>query len=576
MKLNWKTFSLTSAAFLLGTVAASTSFAQDATAKFADWAPKMTAENMSDGAQVRAMEEAQTNWANYALRDAAKSPELRAEATKIAVDALAADYPAPTKAWLLHVLGWTGDDSCVDAVAAFLTSDDPRLFDEAARALAQIPTDKALNALQKAAADASDAKKAALETYIKARSVDVEIGVETEKPLALPVVSDAEFAEYIAGFAQLSDDDKARALGAVRVRKAKDCADLTVSALSSENVEVKRAALLALEKIATANEFAAMRAQFAFDRGFVVNIMKNVPGADFDAAVVAALKKETNADDLAALADVVGGRYITAEVATLLEVAKKDDCAVRLPLLTAAEQLATKANVGDFVDAFLAFPPGGDRDRAEQIIARLCAGDATPAIEKMTNENGAQIFPLLGRIGGPQALEQIERGLNSKNAPMIALSIRSLCNWPNAVVWERLRDAAQNEAYPEPLRIQALRAFVRVVSLPDDQDQIDMSGKDKLANLKLAFDLAIRDDERNLVLERVGAVREPESVEFALQHVDNAKLANKALNAILDLAHQDYLRKANKELFLKALDVVLEKGDQGQRDRAGNYKNAIK
>ena len=252
-------------------------------------------------------------------------------------------------------------------------------------------------------------------------------------------------------------------------------------------------------------------------------------------------------------------------------------CAATLfPLSAAAETLATKDNIGDFVDVFLAIPQGGERDRAEQIISRLCDGDANPVIAKMNNQNGPQIFLLLGRIGGDAAFAQIERGLKANDANMIALSVRALCNWPNAKVYKELLDAAKNQAYPEQLRIQALRAFIRVVSLPDDQDGIDMSGAQKLDNLKAAFALATRDDERNLVLERVGAVRELASVEFALEQVDKPALKAKALNAILDLAHQDYLRKQNKALFTKALDVVLEKGDQGQKDRAGNYKNALR
>ena len=159
---------------------------------------------------------------------------------------------------------------------------------------------------------------------------------------------------------------------------------------------------------------------------------------------------------------------------------------------------------------------------------------------------------------------------------MVALSVRALSAWPNAVVWQKLLDAAKNEAYPVPVRIQALRAFIRVVSLPDDQDGIDMSDADKLANLKTAFELATRDEERNLVLERVGSVRTLDSVRFALEKVDDPKLSNKALHAILDLAHQDYLRKQDKDLFRKALDVVIEKGDNGQKDRAQGYKSNIR
>ena len=577
MKLNWKTYALLASALVASSSFGSSAFAQEAAAKLAEFAPKMTAQNMADGGQVGEMEKAQQGWMNYVLETASDKPETRAEANKAALEALAGDYPVVTKAWLLHVLQWTADETCVDAIAPFLANEDARLVDAASRALAEIPGDAALKALEKARDAAEGDKKAALEHFIKSRSVDCSPAVETETIQSLPYVSDAKFAEFMNGFDKLSDDDKARALGALRVRKTKDCVDVAVKALKSESVEVKRAAILALEKIATGKEFDVLYEQMkTFDRGFVADAMKRIPGADFDAAVAAALKKETNGDNAATLADVVSGRFLVSEVSSILDAAKKDDCPIRLQLLTAAERLATKEHIADFVDAFVAIPAGGDRDRAEQIIARLCEGDATPVVAKMNNANGATIFPLLGRIGGDAAFAQIERGLKSNNAPMIALSVRSLCNWPNAKVAPQLLDAAKNGAYPENMRIQALRAYIRVVSLPDDQDAVDMSGADKLAALKDAFKLATRDDERNLALERVGAVRELDSVKFALEHVDNKALQNKALNAVLDLAHQDFLRKKDKDLFTKALDVVLEKGDQGQKDRAGRYKAAMK
>lgn len=577
MKLNWKTYALLASALVASSSFGSSAFAQEAAAKLAEFAPKMTAQNMADGGQVGEMEKAQQGWMNYVLETASDKPETRAEANKAALEALAGDYPVVTKAWLLHVLQWTADETCVDAIAPFLTNEDARLVDAASRALAEIPGDAALKALEKARDAAEGDKKAALDHFIKSRSVDCSPAVETETIQSLPYVSDAKFAEFMNGFDKLSDDDKARALGALRVRQAKDFSGVAVKALKSESVEVKRAAILALEKIATGKEFDVLYEQMkTFDRGFVADAMKRIPGADFDAAVATALKKETNGENAATLADVVSGRFLVSEVSSLLDSAKKDDCPIRLQLLTAAERLATKEHIADFVDAFVAIPAGGDRDRAEQIIARLCEGDATPVVAKMNNANGATIFPLLGRIGGDAAFAQIERGLKSNNAPMIALSVRSLCNWPNAKVAAQLLDAAKNAAYPENMRIQALRAYIRVVSLPDDQDAVDMSGADKLAALKDAFKLATRDDERNLALERVGAVRELDSVKFALEHVDNKALQNKALNAVLDLAHQDFLRKKDKDLFTKALDVVLEKGDQGQKDRAGRYKAAMK
>lgn len=571
MKATWKTFGICLAAALALCVSSTQIFAQDAAAKFADWAPKMTPQDWTNNDQIKEMQNAQQGWMSFCLQNV----DDRDASIKVNLDALKGDYPVATKAWILHILGWTGNDSCVEGIAAFLTSDEPALFDEAARALAQIASDKAIDALKKAQADSKTPEKFA--PYISARDVDLSIGVETELPLALPYVSDDDYAAYMAKFDSLSADDQARALGSIRVRKDKKYLDLAVKAALSDNEFIKRAGVLALEKIATAKEFDVLYQQLTkTDRGLVETALKNVPGKDFDAAVFAALKKEKDGANLASLAGVVASRNVPDSVATLLELAKKEDCPARIQLLAAAEQLATKDNIGDFVDAFLAIPQGGDRDRAEQIVSRLCDGDATPVIAKMNNANGPQIFLLLGRVGGDAALAQIEKGLATNNPQMIALSIRALSNWPNAVVWEKLLAAAQNESYPEPVRIQALRAFIRVVSLPDDRDGIDMSDQDKLANLKKAFAIATRDDERNFVLERVGSVRTLDSVRFALEYVDTPALSNKAINAILDLAHQDYLRKQDKELFTNALNVVIEKGDKGQKDRAEGYKSNIR
>lgn len=571
MKANWKSLGLCFVASLALCVSSAQLFAQDAAQKFAELAPKMTPADWTNEDQIRDMEKAQQDWMSLCLQNV----DQRDATLEIMLDALKGDYPTVTKSWLLHILGWVGNDSCVEGIAANLTSDEIALVDESARALAQIASDKAIAAIKKAQADSKTPEF--FNSYIAARDVDLAIGVETELPLALPYLSEDDYDAYMNGFDKLSADDKARALGSLRVRKDAHFLGLAAKAAADDDENIKRAGILALEKLATAAEFSVLYQQLSkFDRGLVERVMKNVPGAEFDAAVVAALKKETDGANLASLANIVGDRYISAEVKTLLTLAQKDDCPARLPLLAAAENVASKENIPDFVNAYLVMKQGGDRDRAEQIISRLCDGDASPVVAMINNQNGAQIFMLLGRIGGPAALETLEKGMATNDPNMIALSVRAMSNWPNAVVWEKLLAVAKNSAYPEQLRIQALRAFIRVVSLPDDQDGIDMSDADKLANLKQAFELATRNDERNLVLERVGSVRTLDSVRYALEFVDNADLSNKAINAVLDLAHQDYLRKQDKELFTNALNVVIEKGDNGQKDRAEGYKANIR
>lgn len=571
MKTLWKTLALGLVVATSSIAAVSSVFAQNVSEKFAQDAPRMTPEDWTNEAQIQEMEKACQDWATFCLQ----TPDRREDALRVMLDALKGDYPSATKAWLLHLLGWVGDDSCVEGVAAFLTSDDPALFDEAARALAMIASDDAIDALKKARGESKAPEK--FEPYINARDVDLSIGTETEIPLALPYLPEKEYDAYMARFNELSADDQARALGSLRVRKDKKYVGLVVRGVLSDDEFVKRAGVLALEKIGSAKEFDVLYDQLSkMDRGLVETAMKNIPGEDFDAAVASALRKEKDGANLASLAGVAAARNVKGEIATMLDLAKRDDCPARLALLAAAETLASRDNIGDFVDAYLVMPQGADRDRAEQIIARLCDGDATPVVKKMNNANGPQIFLLLGRVGGDAALATIEKGLATNDPGMIALSIRALSNWPDASVWEKLLAAAKNQAYPEQVRVQALRAFIRVVSLPGDQDGVDMSDREKLDYLKVAFELATRDDERKLVLERVGSVRIPDSVRFALDYADSPTLSGKALDAILDLAHHDFLRKQDKELFAKALDVVLEKGDQGQKDRAAGYRAAIR
>ena len=170
MKHIWKKFAFAVAATVALCALSGQAFAQEAANKLSEFLPKMAPQNMADEGQVREMEAAQQGWMYYCLQDAAKSKELRAESIKAMCDALESDAPVVTKQWLLHVMQWVGDDSCIGAVAPLLKSDDPRLVDGAARVLAQIPTEAALNALK------VDENKFA--SYIKSRNVDIEVGVE--------------------------------------------------------------------------------------------------------------------------------------------------------------------------------------------------------------------------------------------------------------------------------------------------------------------------------------------------------------------------------------------------------------
>ena len=126
------------------------------------------------------------------------------------------------------------------------------------------------------------------------------------------------------------------------------------------------------------------------------------------------------------------------------------------------------------------------------------------------------------------------------------------------------------------MRNQALRAYVRVMSLPDDQIGIEISLADKLVNLQKAMTLATRLEEKRFVIERLAAVRDVATLKYVMTFLSDADLADVARKTIVELAHHDFLRKQDPELFKKALDTVLETSeDQGLKDRARGYRDAI-
>jgi hypothetical protein len=68
-------------------------------------------------------------------------------------------------------------------------------------------------------------------------------------------------------------------------------------------------------------------------------------------------------------------------------------------------------------------------DRAEPVLKALSGVDLT---------RSALHLPLLGRLGGPQALKIIDAALRSDDAPLARSGGAGICNWPDASVADRL------------------------------------------------------------------------------------------------------------------------------------------
>lgn len=220
---------------------------------------------------------------------------------------------------------------------------------------------------------------------------------------------------------------------------------------------------------------------------------------------------------------------------------------------------------------YLDVPAGPQRECVERAITYICAKNPK-ATERATILLGlvdrhrdkdqkafqAAVLPLLGRMGTDAVYRRIQPLLNSPSPELSAAAVRAFCNWPTAqyadALWEM---ATKSESKTD--RSQALRAYVRVVTLPNKRPE-----GETLAMLKKAMQLADGNDTKQWVLTRAASVRTLATVDWVASYLDEPNLAQTACATIVALAHHRFLRQPNKAHF----DPILRKVEVTAKDKA--------
>lgn len=212
---------------------------------------------------------------------------------------------------------------------------------------------------------------------------------------------------------------------------------------------------------------------------------------------------------------------------------------------------------------YLDVPAGAQRDCVARAIVHICAKNPKVSdratillgfVDRHRNANQedfqAAVLPLLGRLGTDAVYKRIQPLLNSPRPELSAAAVRALCNWPTAQHADAIRDLA-TKSESTTFRSQALRAYIRVVTLPSDRPETETLGM-----LKMAMKVADNSDNKNLALSRASSARSLESVDWAAGYLDDPELAQTACRAIVDLAHHRFLRQPNKAHFERILRKV--------------------
>ncbi len=303
-----------------------------------------------------------------------------------------------------------------------------------------------------------------------------------------------------------------------------------------------------------------------------------IQGAGVSAALVAAAADaEQPVAARAAILEILADRRDRGAIPALLTAAVADEPTLRAAAMRSLTALGGAAEVPGMMAGLLAAAPGGERNEAERAIVIVCRQGpeaATAAAALLTAYQAASpadqetLLPVLARVGGAEVLALVDALAADPDPAVRKRGLEALARWPDAAVTDRLLKLLE-QGRDEQERNLAIGALIRIAPIPDN----GLADADKLALLASTIPLCPSDADRRRVLERAAAIRTVETLRFVRPYLDEEPLAESAAKGVVELAHHQKLRDANKAEFMAALERVLAVAkDPVTRERATRYR----
>lgn len=281
----------------------------------------------------------------------------------------------------------------------------------------------------------------------------------------------------------------------------------------------------------------------------IVRLIDETRDPEVRVELIRAAGNRRTASAAAALMKVLGSddrRVTQAALKALAVVGRVQDVPTLIRRLSTSTRMQT-----DLEEALVGIAE--QHDIKDDVVDRLLA---------LTNDSSAEvrrsILRLLARLGGDKGLAFVEQCLESDNDAVSTEAARALSNWPTRAAMALARRTAETDENPIH-RILALRGYIQMAVLPSDE-----TPQEVFNTLRQAMDLAVRDDERWLVLSAMTQAPCRQSLAFVQAQLDNATLAAEAQSAVLSICR--VLIDSEPVLVREALNRVLD-GDPNRMIR---------
>lgn len=391
-------------------------------------------------------------------------------------------------------------------------------------------------------------------------------------------------AKAIAAFGSASPEAQVVLLTGWATRGEPQAASAALGALSSQDAEVRAAAIRAAARTAGARAVAPLAeiaAQSGNDGNVAREALAGMAGAPTAQAIVR-LAREGKPEVRAALMGVLAERPGAASLAALLEGARAESPIVAVAALRGIGAVGG-ADEAAPVTAILAATTHDEVREAAGRAVVACAQRSgqrdqavTAIVGALANASSDARITLLGalaEIGGDRALEELKSAAASADPDVRRAAVRGLADtWTDSAPAPLLLNIAQNDA-SAAVRIIALRGYIRLIA----QDGGIPAGA-KIEALEQALRAAQRPDEKRQAFGALRDCREERAASALAAYLEDADLAVEAAEAILDLAAPQ--KRNNRDLpavkgaaMTAALDAIIQKiSDAGIKERAQKLK----
>jgi HEAT repeat protein len=342
-------------------------------------------------------------------------------------------------------------------------------------------------------------------------------------------------ARLVEAFRGASPVAQVLLLGTLAARGDMAAHPTVVTAVASPDERVRIAALGALRDLGDDSTVLLLAQAAAVgsdkERAVARESLTRLRDGDVDAAILAGIEEHADAAVRCELIRSTAARWYRPAIPTLFAASKDPAEAVRVAALRALGDLALENHLPELVQRLIDVAGDEARQAAEDAVVKTAlrieeaeqrAGPVLAALEGASGNAKASLVRVLGRIGGPRALEAIRAARLSVEGEVVDAAVRALANWPDPEVLDDLLDIARS-SLDQTHAVLALRGYVRLVRLPSERPPLET-----FEMLEKVMPLAQRPDERKLVLSALADVRHVSALQTAESLLDDETLRDEA------------------------------------------------